>query len=70
MKKEEREARAWINKKINSGVLQNELLNCVGAFSNKDKKDVMKTKKLNENQYKKRYSFLEEVYFLLSSKRF
>ena len=63
-------ARAWIYKKINNGVSQSDLLNGVGAFSNKDKDIVKKNKKLSEKQYKKRYSFLEKVYFLLSSEKF
>ena len=55
----------WINKKLNSGVSRNELRNCVGAFSNRNKKIVMAEKKLTEKQYKKRYDFLSKVYSLL-----
>ena len=66
----ERNARAWIYKKMNSGVSQSDLLNSVGAFSNKDKEFVKKQKKLSDKQYEKRYTFLEKVYFLLSNERF
>ena len=55
----------WINKKLNSGVSRDELRNCVGAFSNRNKKTVMAEKKLTEKQYKKRYDFLSKVYSLL-----
>ena len=61
---------AWIYAKLRNGQTQSELLNCVGAFSNKTKLRVMKDKKLTENEYKKRYKFLENVYYLLSSKNF
>lgn len=70
MTKQDKCARAWIYKKINGGVSQSELLNGVGAFSNKDKEVVKKKKRLNEVQYKKRYTFLETVYYLLSNERF
>lgn len=62
--------KAWIYKKLNSGVSQKELLNGVGAFSNKSKEKVMKDKNLSNSQYQKRYSFLENVYYLLSSEKF
>lgn len=62
--------RAWINKKIKSGVSQSELLKGVGTFSNKSKEKVIKEKKLTNSQYKKRYSFLENVYYLLSNEKF
>ena len=55
----------WINKKLNSGVTRDELRNCVGAFSNRNKKIVMTEKNLTEKQYKKRYDFLSKVYSLL-----
>lgn len=59
-------ARAWINKKLRSGVPKNELLNCVGAFSNRKKEVVMKEKNLTEAQYKRRYDFLFKVFNILS----
>lgn len=37
----------WINKKINSGVTREQLLNGVGSFSNKPKKVVMQKKRFN-----------------------
>ena len=63
-------ARSWINKKISLGESPEKLKACVGAFSNKKKKDVMKEKKLSSNGYDKRYSFLYDVYFLLDSEKF
>ncbi len=63
--------RSWILKKLNSGnTTQNELLNCVGAFSNKKKERVMQEKRLSEKDYKKRYNFLGNVYYLLSNESF
>lgn len=59
-------ARAWINKKLRSGVSKTELLNCVGAFSNKKKERVKAQKGLSEAEYKKRYDFLAKVYYILS----
>ena len=56
----------WINKKINSGVTREQLLNGVGSFSNKPKKIVMQKKGLTSKEYDKRYKFLSNVYFLLS----
>ncbi|MBE6645933.1 MAG: hypothetical protein E7612_11295 [Ruminococcaceae bacterium] len=58
--------RAWINKKLRSGVNRDELRECVGMFSNKDKKKVMAEKGLNEAAYQKRYGFLVNVYSILS----
>lgn len=60
-----KKAKAWINKKLNSGVTKSQLRSCVGAFSNKSKKRVMQEKKLTEKQYKERYEFLSKVYSLL-----
>lgn len=37
-------AKAWVHKKLNSGVPKEELYNCVGVFSNKDMSKVMKEK--------------------------
>lgn len=62
--------RKWIRKKLNSGISQNELRDCVGIFSNKTKNQVKKEKGLNDNQYSKRYDFLANVYYLLSSQKF
>lgn len=62
--------RAWIRKKLNNGTSQNELLNCVGIFSNKKKEKIMQQKNLTNQQYKKRYSFLANVYYLLSNEKF
>lgn len=70
MNKQYKNARAWIYKKINSGVSQRDLLNGVGVFSNKDRKQVMKFKNLNEKQYKKRYDFLSNVHYLLINEKF
>ena len=70
MNKEEKCARAWINKKLKSGVTQSELYNGVGLFSNKDKEIVKSQKRLSEKQYKKRLSFMEKVFYLLSTERF
>ena len=64
-----RNAEKWIQKKLLSGVDRNELLNCVGAFSNKKKERVMKEKGLNDRQYRDRYDFLAKVYYLLSGGR-
>lgn len=60
-----KQAQRWINKKLNCGVTREELRNCVGAFSNRNKKTVMAEKNLTEKQYKKRYDFLSKVYSLL-----
>ncbi|MBQ4509345.1 MAG: hypothetical protein II984_01355 [Clostridia bacterium] len=62
-----RKAKAWVHKKLKQGVPKQELLNCVGAFSNKDKSKVMKEKNLNEKQYKRRYNFLYEAYCYLEN---
>ncbi len=62
--------RAWIRKKINNGVSQDELLSSVGRFSNRSKKNVMSLKNLTEAQYKKRYEFLSNVYYLLNNEKF
>ena len=70
MTKKEKCARAWIKKKIKSGVSQRELYKSVGIFSNKDKKDVMKEKRLTSKQYDKRYDFLGEVFTLLFNYNF
>lgn len=51
-------AKAWVDKKLNSGVSKEELYNCVGVFSNKDKSKVMNEKNLTEKQYNRRYKFL------------
>ena len=59
--------RAWIRSKYSKGVSKNELLNCVGVFSNKSKSRVMSEKGLSEKEYTKRASFLARVYYLLSS---
>ena len=58
--------KAWINKKLAAGVSKQELLNCVGVFSNKKKDRVKREKKLNDKQYEERYNFLANVYYLLS----
>ena len=58
--------RAWIQKKLRSGVSQDELRECVGMFSNKNKQKVMAQKGLTEEAYKKRYGFLSNVFWLLS----
>lgn len=57
--------RAWISKKLNSGVTKKELYHSVGVWSNKDKKKVMQQKNLTEKQYKRRYSFLLNVFNIL-----
>ena len=62
-------AEKWVNKKLRSGVSKDELLHCVGTFSNKKKQKVMAEKKLNERQYKERYEFLAKVYIVLSNKK-
>jgi len=61
---------AWIKKKLKKGQSQSELLNCVGSFSNKSKIRVMNEKNITKDEYEKRYKFLENVYYLLSSKKF
>lgn len=58
---------AWIRKKLSSGVSKQELIYCVGVFSNKKKERVMQEKNLNQKQYEERYKFLGNVYFLLNS---
>ena len=58
--------RAWINKKLRSGVSRDELRECVGMFSNKNKNKVMAQKNLSESEYQKRYGFLANVYSILS----
>lgn len=45
-------------------------MNCVGAFSNKKKDRVIQEKNLSEKEYKKRYNFLGNVYYLLSNESF
>lgn len=70
MSKKNRWERAWIQKKINSGVKQEELRTSIGIFSNRKKKKVMEQKGLSEKQYKKRYDFLGNCYVLLNNERF
>ena len=60
--------KAWIRKKLRSGVTREELRECVGIFSNRDKKKVMSEKQLSEKSYRERYKFLSNVYLILSSK--
>lgn len=62
--------RAWIFKKINKGVTQDELRTSVGIFSNRKKKKVMAQKNLSEKQYKKRSEFLGNAYVLLNNEDF
>ena len=62
-------AENWVNKKLRSGVPKEELLHCVGAFSNKKKQKVMAEKKLTERQYKERYEFLSKAYIVLLNKK-
>ena len=57
----------WIRKKIQAGQSQEDLIRCVGSFSNKKKDLVMKIKRINDAEYNKRYSFLARVYDLLTS---
>ena len=59
--------RAWIKSKYAKGVSKRDLMNCVGAFSNKKKERVMREKGLSEREYKKRYNFLINVYYLLNN---
>lgn len=58
--------RAWIDRKLSSGVSKEQLLHGVGSFSNKKKQRVMQEKGLSEKQYQERYDFLANVYYLLS----
>ena len=67
-KKSYRGEHAWINKKLRQGIRPDVLRNSIGAFSNRKKETVMKEKGLSEREYKKRYKFLGNVYYLLSSK--
>lgn len=62
--------RAWIFKKINKGVSQDELRTSVGIFSNRKKKKVMAQKNLSEKQYKKRKEFLGNAFVLLNNENF
>ena len=62
-----RRERAWIQKKYAQGVSKSDLMNSVGIFSNKKKERVMGEKGLSEREYKKRYAFLANVYFLLNN---
>ena len=57
--------RAWIKKKLDSGVTKKELHNTVGMFSNKSKKKVMQQKGLTSKEYDKRYKFLHNVFNIL-----
>ena len=60
-------AKAWVHKKLNSGVSKENLRNCIGAFSNRSKKKVMQEKGLSDKQYKRRYDFLYNAYVYLES---
>ena len=62
-----KKAKAWVHKKLNSGVPLQELRRCVGVFSNRSKKKVMKEKGLSDKQYKRRYDFLFNAYIYLES---
>ena len=64
-----RNAEKWVNKKLRQGVKREELLHCVGAFSNKKKEKVMAQKGLTESQYRRRYDFLAKAYIVLSNKK-
>ena len=70
MSKKYKRERAWIYKKINSGVSQDELRQSVGIFSNKKKKKVMEQKSISSKQYDKRKSFLGNGYALLNHEKF
>ena len=65
-----RRERAWIEKKLNSGVSAKELYHSVGAFSNKTKEKVMKQKGLSSDGYKKRYDFCFRVFSLLETNEY
>ena len=62
-------AKNWVERKLRSGVPKNELLHCVGVFSNKKKQKVMAEKRLTERQYKERYEFCAKAYIYLSNKK-
>ena len=63
-----KKALAWINKKVYKDNVDPRVLeHYVGCFSNKTKEKVMKEKNISEKQYKKRYSFLSDVYMILSN---
>lgn len=70
MAKKNRWERAWIQKKIDKGVPQGELLESIGIFSNRKKKRVMEQKGLSSKQYEKRKEFLGNAYVLLSNEKF
>ena len=65
-----RRERAWILKKIEKGVKQDELRESVGIFSNRKKKSVMEQKKISAKQYEKRKEFLGNAYVLLCNESF
>lgn len=50
-------------------VSDEELLHCVGLWSNKKKADVMKKEKLTNKEYDKKRKFLFNVFNILSSER-
>ena len=70
MAKKNRWERAWIQKKIDSGVKQEELRTSIGIFSNRKKKRVMESKGISSKQYEKRKEFLGNAYVLLSNEKF
>ena len=57
-----KKSKAWVDKKLRSGVSLDVLYNCVGIFSSRDPKKVMKEKNLNKKQYEKRYYFLYDAF--------
>lgn len=60
-----KKAKAWVNKKLRSGVPLNELYNCVGIFSNKKPEKVMKEKNISSKEYERRYNFLFNAFCYL-----
>lgn len=50
---------AWIRKKLAAGVSKQELLNCVGIFSNKKKEKVMQKKYLGKTTRLNKWDMLK-----------
>ena len=62
-----KKAKAWVHKKLSSGVPVEELYYCVGVFSNISPEKQMKKKNLTNKQYDRRYKFLYKAFCYLES---
>ena len=60
-------AKAWVDKKLRSGVPPSELYRCLGFFSKTKKEKKMKQKNLSSSGYDKRYEFCYNAFCYLET---